>query len=192
MIDTVNQMLATQYRDAVVGLSQTDFWVLFNSEAGLRSGGNIDVEHKHSEGERGLLPLPSNVAFWNGSSAPDPNAPMPVETNVHHFMSYLGQLKNKSVRTEDGFTFYRGAFHEPKIRGNVLREARMLSGIVHGYLYFANFSDRKVPVESILNGQVDPRDHGQHDLRARGKIDPRQPREKHPGGGSDGVGLLHL
>lgn len=152
MIDTVNQMLATQYRDAVVGLSQTDFWVLFNSEAGLRSGGNIDVEHKHSEGERGLLPLPSNVAFWNGSSAPDPNAPMPVETNVHHFMSYLGQLKNKSVRTEDGFTFYRGAFQEPKIRGNVLREARMLSGIVHGYLYFANFSDRKVPVESILNG----------------------------------------
>ncbi len=157
MIEATNGILVREYGDAAVPLTQTDFWVLFNSEAGLRPGGKIDVDHRHSEGERGLLPLPSNIRFWNGPGAPAWDRPMALERNIEHFMRYLGQLKNKHVREEGGFVFYRGAFQRAAIRGHVLREARVLSGIVHGYLYFGNFSDREVPVERILRGFANDR-----------------------------------
>lgn len=44
--------------------------VLLYCESGLKRSGHVDPDHRHSEGERGLLPLPENVRFWNGSDAP--------------------------------------------------------------------------------------------------------------------------
>jgi len=135
-----------------VPLTKVDFWVLFNSECGLNSKGKVDINHTHSEGERGLLPLPANIKYWNGTSAPQWDRISSVGKNIEHFMLYLGQLKNKRVRKDGAYTFYSGFFRSKGIRGSILREARLLSGIVHGYLYKGNFSNKVVPIVKILNG----------------------------------------
>ncbi|MFT5110234.1 MAG: hypothetical protein ACI9UA_005887 [Pseudoalteromonas tetraodonis] len=152
MISAVNGRLEEQYGQGFMPLTKLDFWVLFNSEAGLDEDGHVDPEHRHSEGERGILPLPKNVRVWNGDSAPRWNLGMSADRNVDAFMMYLGQLKNKPMRTEGRLAFYRDAFQKAGIRGNGLRQARLLSGVVHGYLYDGNFSDKVVPVTRILNG----------------------------------------
>ncbi|MGJ8676469.1 MAG: N-acetylmuramoyl-L-alanine amidase [Akkermansiaceae bacterium] len=151
LIQGVNSLLLRQYGENFSALTQTDFWVLFNSEAGLRSG-KVDIDHRHSEGERGILPLPSNVTFWNGSQAPAWDRPMPVGKNIEHFMIYLGQLKNKKVTQKNNLWLYQGLFQDSRIKGYVLREARVLSGVVHGYFYSGNFKDKQVPAEKILEG----------------------------------------
>jgi len=151
LIAGVNGVLEEEYGAGYRPLNQIDFWVLFNSEAGLKNE-KVDVNFRHSEGERGILPLPSNITFWNGPKAPAWDRPMPLSKNIEHFMLYLGQLKNKKVAKRDGVWLYQALFENAKIKDHILREARVLSGVVHGYFYSGNFSDKKVPVTKILAG----------------------------------------
>lgn len=151
IIDNVNRTLQEQYGRSYKPITNYDVWVLTYIEAGLR-GGKVDINHRHSEGERGLLPLPSNVRFWNGPRAPRWNRPMPLETNLFHFYLYLGQLKNKTVTNSGRFKLYTELFDWPGISGNFEHEAKLLAGVVHGYFYSPNYRDRKVPFSHLLRG----------------------------------------
>lgn len=113
----VNAALDLIYATNVVHVTESDVWVLTYIEAGL-SQGHVDPDFRHSEGERGLLPLPENVRYWNGPVAPRWNRPMPLEQNLHHFYLYLGQLMNKAVRTTARFTLYRDLFRWHAIKGD--------------------------------------------------------------------------
>ena len=151
LIGEVNSELGSIYGARATKVNPHDVWVLFYIEAGL-TGGKVDPNFRHSEGERGLLPLPSNVRFWNGPSAPPWDRPMPLETNLFHFFLYLGQLKNKVVTSSGGHELYPGLFRWTGIHGNPEHEAKLLAGVVHGYFYSPNYRDRRVPFTHILNG----------------------------------------
>lgn len=151
LLDAVNTRLRTTYGDCVA-VTKEEVWVLIYCEAGLNAGGKVDPNHKHSAKERGLLPLPSNVKYWNGSDAPDWDKPMPLARNIEHFLLYLGALKNKEVANVAGLELYRGLFRQSKISGNPVRQAKLLAGVVHGYFYSANYSDRVVPYDYLIKG----------------------------------------
>ncbi|MCB1130288.1 MAG: N-acetylmuramoyl-L-alanine amidase, partial [Verrucomicrobiae bacterium] len=151
MIDAVNARLAGEYDDAIVPVSLRDVWVITNCEAGLRSG-KVDPDHRHSEGERGLLPLPENIRYWTGNDAPVWDRPMPLARNLEYFFLYLGQLKNKQVTKKSGRWLYRDLFRETGIGGDPVREAKLLAGVVHGYFYSGTYSDKKVPISYLLDG----------------------------------------
>jgi hypothetical protein len=75
-----------------------------------------------------------------------------LETNLFHFYLYLGQLKNKVVTSTGRFDLYPGLFRWTGIHGTPEHEAKLLAGVVHGYFYSPNYSDRHVPFDHILNG----------------------------------------
>lgn len=133
-------------------LSDLDLWVLTYAEAGLGANG-VDPAFRHSNGEIGLYPLPSNINFWIGSAAPAWDAAMPIETNVEAYALYLGEIRNKTAVTgAGGRRLYRDLFRAPGIDGSPERQARLLAGIVHGYFVSVNYPGRAVPFERILMG----------------------------------------
>lgn len=148
-INYVNLLLDEKYLGNATDLTQADFWALLNCEAGLKNG-KVAPNHRHSEGERGLFPLPSNVRYWNGSDAPAWDKPMPLEVNIHHFMLYLGNLKNKVVTTRHSYTVYSGFFEIDGIENNSIISARVLAGVVHGYFSGARYNDRKAPYDYLV------------------------------------------
>jgi hypothetical protein len=148
----INARLTNQYGAGILPLSEADLWVIIFAEAGIKSGGFVDPEARHSLGERGLLPLPSNVTFWNGADAPRWDRLMPLATNLFHYALYLGQLKNKSVTTVGGRTLYRDLFRVAGIVDTAERQAKLLAGIVHGYFVRANYGGHPVPFDHILDG----------------------------------------
>jgi trypsin-like peptidase len=154
LVAGINAKLRASYGQGFTPLTSQDVWVLTYIEAGIDRAGKVDPDFRHSLGERGLLPLPENIRFWNGPDAPDPNRPMPLEINLHHFYLYLGQLENKVVLTRDGVVLYRDLFRWPLIAGNAVRQAKLLAGVVHGYFYSGNFRDRSVPLRHIMDGYV--------------------------------------
>jgi hypothetical protein len=164
LLADINNRLQAAYGAGYTPVTTLDAWVLTYIEAGInRATGKVDPDHRHSLGERGLLPLPERISYWNGAGAPDPNRPMPLATNLLHFYLYLGHLKNKAVLARpDGVTLYRDLFKWAGIAGSALRQCKLLAGVVHGYFYSGNFSDRKVPLEPIMDGYV--RDRGCDDI----------------------------
>lgn len=150
-IDAVNSKLDQIYGSDVVHLSEQDVWVLTYIEAGLTNG-KVDPNFRHSLGERGMLPLPDNITFWNGAGAPNPKQPMPLETNLHHFYLYLGQLMNKPVRQTPRFMLYSGLFRHGPFPADPLKKVQLLAGVVHGYFLSQNYSDRRVPFDHVLDG----------------------------------------
>lgn len=152
LIAELNTNLRTAYGQDFTALTSQDAWVLTYIEAGINQAGKIDPDHRHSLGERGLLPLPENINYWNGPGSPDPNRPMSLDVNLHHFYRYLGNVKNKSVVVRQGITLYRDLFKWPSIAGDTVRRAKLLAGIVHGYFVSGNFSDRRVPLNHIMEG----------------------------------------
>lgn len=152
MIEEVNQTLGTRY-SGFQPLNQADVWVTMYTEMGLDANGLIDPGHRHSEGERGLLPLPENIRFWNGQGAPNPEQPMDLKTNVSQFLLYLGQLKNKKAGRAAGFDLYRDLFRFPGIQGEPTKEAITVASVVHGYFYSGAYQGRVTPpYEQILRG----------------------------------------
>ncbi|HEY5751975.1 MAG TPA: N-acetylmuramoyl-L-alanine amidase [Chthoniobacterales bacterium] len=152
IIQAVNAMLKAKYGASFLPLTKEDAWVLLYCEAGLKGNGLVDPDHRHSEGERGLLPLPENVRFWNGPDAPVWNKPMPLARNVEHFFLYLGNLKNKEVTAVGLRHLYGDLFRTEGIAGDGARDARLLAGVVHGYFYSATYRNRSVPFDHLLNG----------------------------------------
>jgi N-acetylmuramoyl-L-alanine amidase/N-acetyl-anhydromuramyl-L-alanine amidase AmpD len=152
VIAGVNATLGEKYGADFRPLTREDAWVLTYCEAGLDSNGNVNPDHRHSEGERGMLPLPQNIRDWNGSDAPVWNRPMPLARNLEHFYLYLGHLKNKKITTAGERTLYRDLFRVSGIMGDAVREANLLAGVVHGYFYSGTYRDHSVPFEELLAG----------------------------------------
>jgi hypothetical protein len=150
-IAAVNATLSSIYGSDVVHLTEHDVWVLTYIEAGVANG-KVDPDFRHSLGERGILPLPDNIAFWNGRGAPDPKRPMPLGTNLHHFYLYLGHLMNKRVKQTPRFMLYSGLFRSGSFRTDQVKQAQLLAGVVHGYFIGQNYSDRRVPFDQVLAG----------------------------------------
>jgi len=150
-IDDVNTAMADQIEDTLQPLSLTDVAVVYMAEAGIRDG-VIAADFVHSNGEVGLFPLPSNISFWVGNDAPAFDRPMPLDVNIHAYLSYLFALRNKTVKTSNGVPLYPGLFREEGIVGHSEKEAKLLAGIVHGYFWRGNFSTGNVPFGQILAG----------------------------------------
>ena len=147
----IRAVLDRQYGSATLPVTDPDLWVIIFAEAGVMNG-LIGPDARHSLSERGLLPLPANVTYWNGPDAPRWDRPMPLERNLYHYALYLGQLKNKSVTSVGGRTLYRDLFRMPAIVESEERQAKLLAGVVHGYFVRANYGGRPVPFEHILQG----------------------------------------
>jgi hypothetical protein len=150
LIAAVNSRLSQTYAQNVCALTREDVWVLINCEAGLRNG-KVDPDHQHSLGERGLLPLPSNIQFWNGPSAPPRDRPMPLATNIEHFCLYLGHLKNKDASGAPR-RLYKSLFRQDKIKDRPVRQAKLLAGVVHGYFYSPNYRPGPAPLDHLISG----------------------------------------
>lgn len=150
LIAAVNAKLVAKYAASLIPLTREEVWVITYCEAGLRNG-KVDPDHQHSEGERGLLPLPSNIRDWNGPDAPVWNKPMPIARNLEHFYLYLGHLKNKDL-TGAPRRLYRGLFMLDKIAGNPVRQAKVLAGVVHGYFYSGNYTPKVIPYDYLVSG----------------------------------------
>jgi hypothetical protein len=159
--DTVNARLRAAYGTDTVAITRHDMCVVFYCEAGLKNNGTVDPNHTHSEGERGLLPLPDRIRDWNGSDAPAWNQPMTAETNVLHFFLYMGHLKNKDL-TGAPRHLYRGLFRLSGIADGGEISAKVLAGVVHGYFYSGTYSDKTVPYDYLVQNYRD--DHGLADF----------------------------
>lgn len=149
LIAAVNVRLQGGYGANCTRLTREDVWVLTYCEAGLRDG-KVDPDHRHSEGERGMLPLPKNVRDWNGPDAPVWDRPMPVARNLEHFYLYLGHLKNKDL-TGAPRHLYGGLFKIKGIAGHAARQAKVLAGAVHGYFYSPNYRPGPAPYEHLVH-----------------------------------------
>lgn len=156
-ISKANTAVANAYPAGVTEITLSDLYVLLNCEAGLQ-GGIVDPNHIHSEGEHGLFPLPSNISYWIGASAPAWNKPMTLSVNIDSFLLYLAQLKNKVVTVNQGYTLYAGLFEADGISGKHHIQARVLAGVVHGYFYSGTYRNGKRPkIASLLDGYASER-----------------------------------
>jgi len=152
ILDRVAGLLIERYGAEAVPVTREDVWVITNCEAGITASGKVNPRFVHSEGEVGLYPLPSNIAFWNGKDAPPFNQQTPIETNVFHYYLYLGHLKNRSVKTVGALRLYRDLFRNSGAGKAEVRNAKILAGVVHGYFFSGTYRDRKVPLQHLLTG----------------------------------------
>lgn len=155
----INEELDAKYESDYITVKEIDFWILFNCECGLNNG-FVSDSYPHNEGEKGILPLPSNIRDWNGSEAPEWDKPMTAEVNIRHFIRYLGNVKNKNAAYRDDHWFYRDTFRISGIAGDDVKQAKLLAGVVHGY-FDENRYDRgrsPVPFDRIVDGYKNDRD----------------------------------
>lgn len=122
-----------------------------NCEGGITHG-TIDPNFRHSLGEIGVFPLPANIRDWNGADAPAWNRPMPIETNIYQYLLYLGHLKNKDVKHVGALVLYRDLFRGHDDAAGHTINAKLLAGVVHGYFYSGNYTDRNVPLQYLIDG----------------------------------------
>ena len=110
-------------------LSLEIVWPIMYAEIGL-SNGKVDPDFVHSEGERGALPLPSNLKMWTGDSkAPAAEKAIPLEDNIRWFIRYLAGLTTHSTY-KAWFTGITTSF--PFMR--------RLAAVVHGWGYKGVYS----------------------------------------------------
>jgi len=141
IVAAINKKLeAEAHGEAINPLTMTDTIAIMNAEMGLKSNGKVNAHHVHSEGEKGLLPLPSNLGFWNGPQSANLKK-LTLERNVKEFLLYLGNLKNKDIgRDFTGGALYRDLFTQKGIAGNDLKQMAILAAVVHGYFYAGNYN----------------------------------------------------
>lgn len=153
ILTAVGVKLRAKYGAGASLISRHDLCVVFYCESGLKAG-KVDPNFLHSEGERGMLPLPSNIKSWNGAAAPAWDQPMNAVVNIEHFFLYMGHLRNKDL-TGAPRHLYGGLFDLAGISGNPTIGAKVLAGVVHGYFYSGNYSDRKVPFDHLVDSYQD-------------------------------------
>lgn len=149
----VNDRLERQYGSNLLPLTSEDIWLIIYVEAGFKNGAMNPNAH-HSLGERGLLPLPSNIRYWIGNDAPDWDQLLTIGENIFHYCHYLGQLKNKQVKQSSFGVLYRDLFRHRHILESRMKQAKLLAGVVHGYFYSGNYSDSQVPFRTLLDGYI--------------------------------------
>ena len=107
-----------------------DLFGVMNAEMGMK-GSEVDPDFEHSEGEKGLMPLPDNLQFWNGEDAPEEDEDLSLEENVSEFITYLGAIKNRPLwRKHGGVPFYHGLFGEEIDEAG---QMHLLAAVVHGW-----------------------------------------------------------
>jgi hypothetical protein len=104
----------------------------------------------HDQGEQGILPLPSNITDWNGPAAPAWDQPMPPQLNFFHYALYLGETKNKVMGHHDPWKIYPDLFLQPGIKGNIVRQAKLTAGVIHGYFYSGSYSGARPTHEELI------------------------------------------
>ncbi len=151
LLDFVNHELAKEHGRSIRPITRLEYWLVFNCEASLAG-------RDHDEGEKGVLPLPSNIMDWNGPSSPAWDSPMSIERNLFHYALYIGQIKNK--RMMPGVRLYAHLFELPPFNGNITRTAKLVAGIIHGYFgssaYNANRPSHDALVEAYARDQELP------------------------------------
>lgn len=145
------ETLRARYGANAMPVTVTDTWVITNCEGGITRG-KIDPDFRHSLGEIGLFPLPSNISDWNGPDAPAWDRPMPIEVNVFQYLLYLGHLKNRNVKRVDGLALYRDLFSGHDGSAGEVLNAKILAGVVHGYFFSGNYANRQVPLQFLIDG----------------------------------------
>ncbi len=117
-------------------LSLEIVWPIMYAEMGLTNG-RADPGFVHSEGERGVLPLPSNLSRWTGDpKAPQSEDKIPLEDNIRWFMQYL-----KGITTSSTYkTWFSGVSAS-------FPYMRRLAAIVHGWGYKGVYSGNKFSVK---------------------------------------------
>jgi hypothetical protein len=99
-----------------------------------RQGEFVDPGFLHHEHGAGLLPLPSNLIYWNGEDAPLDHSRLSPEENVTEFLLYLSGIKNKPVGRPFAWgEFYADLFRHPSTAGDVPAQMHLLAAVVHGW-----------------------------------------------------------
>ncbi|MBL4637646.1 MAG: hypothetical protein JKY56_27575 [Kofleriaceae bacterium] len=152
MVIRVNSTLDSIYSSTRL-LTTADVVLALYAEMAIHGDGTVDIFATHSEGERGLVPLPSNISYWIGNSAPPWDSLHSIEDNIFSFAYYLGQIKNKEVGESAGRTLYGDLFLFPGVADQFLPEARVAAGVLHGYFYSGAYIDgATIPFDAILQG----------------------------------------
>lgn len=152
LIEGEKHRLKQKYRGRFIPLTEADVTVIFMVEAGIGADGMVDPSFIHSNGEFGLFPLPNNISDWVGNDAPAYNQAMSIDVNVRYYLRYLGELKNKRVKTLQNKSLYRDLFDDTKSAAAEQRNARLLAGVVHGYFWKGNYAGQVVPLTHLMEG----------------------------------------
>jgi N-acetylmuramoyl-L-alanine amidase len=141
IVRAVNKKIqAEEHGEEINALTTADAFALINAQIGVKNG-KVNNRHAHPDGNTGLLPLPANLAFWNGSQSADPGARLTPERNVKEYLLYLGHLKNKDVGWEfRGGVLYRDLFTQPEVVGNAKKQMGILAAVVYGYFHTENYN----------------------------------------------------
>ena len=111
------------------------------AEIGFRNG-KTDPRYRHSNGEKGLFPLPSNWEYWAREKADVAEHDMTPAQNTYAFLRYMVGLKNSSK--------YGHYFLEiDRYQDMASHNSGVMAAVVHGYGYEPNFKN-KVPSVSCL------------------------------------------
>ncbi|MBU6303187.1 MAG: N-acetylmuramoyl-L-alanine amidase [Verrucomicrobia bacterium] len=116
-----------------VPLTLVDAFSLMNAEMGMK-GGQVDPGFVHHERGIGLVPLPSNLVYWNGDDAPLDHSRLTTEQNITEFLLYLSAIKNKPVGRPFAWgEFYTDLFRDPSTTGDVPGQMHLLAAVVNGW-----------------------------------------------------------
>jgi N-acetylmuramoyl-L-alanine amidase len=140
LITAINRRIqAQEHGEQINALTLQDACALMNAQVGMK-GSKVDARFEHESGNRGLLPLPANLGFWNGPPSLDLGSSVTPERNVKEYLLYLANLKNKDIgRSFWGGSLYRDLFTQESIVGNPRKQTAVLAAIVHGYFDTANY-----------------------------------------------------
>lgn len=141
IIKAINKKIqAEEHGEEINALTLQDAYALMNAQIAIKNG-KVSTRHAHAEGNRGLLPLPANLGFWNGLQSANLGTNVSPERNVKEYLLYLANLKNKdNGRTFWGGSLYRDLFTQAGITGSAKKQMAVLAAIVHGYLDTDNFN----------------------------------------------------
>ncbi|HEY1121288.1 MAG TPA: hypothetical protein VGE67_06790 [Haloferula sp.] len=153
MIAEANIFAASRTISALIPLTETDAWLSIASDAqwGEDRSGHRD-EHA-APGTRHLMPMPENLAAWLDEAVPGAGATMTTELNMRCWLRYLAIVKNKDV-TGPPQHLHRGLFLSAGIAGNEVRQARLLTGVIHGHFLASAYRDEAPPVKALIQGYV--------------------------------------
>ncbi len=160
IVAAINRRLeAEAHGEEFNALTLEDACALMHAQIAMR-GSKVDARFQHDTGNRGLLPLPANIGFWNGPQSLNLGANVTPERNVKEYLLYLGNLKNKDVgRSFWGGSLYRDLFTQDIVAGSRKKQTALLAAIVHGYFDRANY-DLGLPYgelsRHVVTAQDDP------------------------------------
>lgn len=134
LIGAINRrMQAEAHGEPINALTLGDACALMHAQLGTRAD-RVDARHQHGVGNRGLLPLPADLAWWNGPQSTRLGANVTPERNIKEYLLYLAYLKNRDIgRTFRGGVLYRDLFTQEVIAQSERRQTALLAAIVHGY-----------------------------------------------------------